>query len=154
MSTSLTQEITLIGLALHGKTTNENGQSGVDIGQLWQRFETERIYDLIPDKRSTVLYAVYYNYEGGHLDPFSYFIGAQVDESASIPEGLSRLIIPKGQYQKFTASGLMPKCIEETWEKIWQSNIIRAFNIDFEIYDDRSQDWNNAEIDIFVSVKE
>src|SRR5690349_14738453 len=33
-------EFLLMGLKLNNKTTNENGQSGIDCGNLWQKFET------------------------------------------------------------------------------------------------------------------
>lgn len=34
----------LIGLKLDHKTTNEGGQSGIDCGNLWQKFEKENFY--------------------------------------------------------------------------------------------------------------
>ena len=147
------EAFSLIGISLPDKTSNENGQSNTDCGNLWQRFEQEKIFDKIPRKTAPILYAVYHNYDGGHMDPFSYFIGAPVVHGTPAPEGLSSLNIPGGDFQKFTAAGLMPACIGEAWQKIWQADIIRAFNFDFEIYDERSHDWNSAEIDIFISVK-
>jgi predicted transcriptional regulator YdeE len=50
----------LIGLKLEGKTTNENNLSGRDCGNLWQKFKTDKIFDLIPNKLSKEIYAVYY----------------------------------------------------------------------------------------------
>ena len=35
------EEITLIGISLGRKTTNLNGQSAIDCGSLWQKFELE-----------------------------------------------------------------------------------------------------------------
>jgi len=37
----------LIGLKLKGKTTNQNNQSGKNCGDLWQKFETDKIFDLL-----------------------------------------------------------------------------------------------------------
>lgn len=46
----------------------------------------------------------------------------------------------------------MTGCITEAWEKIWNSEIQRKFGFDFEVYDERSQDWSDAEVDLFISV--
>jgi len=64
---------------------------------------------------------------------------------------LDRLTIPKREFNKITAKGKMPHCIINAWKKIWTSGIQRAYNVDFEVYDERSQDWSDAEIDIYLS---
>jgi len=71
-------EFKLIGLKLNNKTTNESGRSGIDCGNLWQKFETENFVEKIPGRLSDEIYAVYYDYEGDHTKPFSYFIGCKV----------------------------------------------------------------------------
>ncbi|PIQ30707.1 MAG: AraC family transcriptional regulator [Bacteroidetes bacterium CG18_big_fil_WC_8_21_14_2_50_41_14] len=141
----------LVGIKLENKTTNENNQSGLDCGNLWQKFETEKIFDLIPDKLSNEIYAVYYDYEKDETKPFSYFIGCMVDEKAIPPGELNELFVPSQNYVKVIAKGVMTGCITEAWEKIWNSNTNRKFGFDFEVYNERSQDWNDAELDIFVS---
>ena len=144
----------LIGLKLGHKTTNENGQAGIDCGNLRQQFEAERISELIPNKVNNAVYAVYYGYEKDDTKPYCYFIGCQVDEISEIPESLSELAIPAQDYVMITAKGAMTGCISDAWREIWASNINRKFGFDFEVYDERSQDWNDAELDIFVSVNE
>lgn len=146
------EETKLIGLALRTKTTNEMGQSGIDCGNLWQKFEKENYVDKIPNKLSDEILAVYYQYEGDHTKPFAYFIGCKVRNDTEVPQGLESLIIPKGTFQKINSKGKMPDCVANTWKEIWSSNIPRAYQADFEVYDERSKDWNNAEVDFFVSV--
>ncbi len=146
------EEITLVGLSLGTKTTNENGRSAIDCGNLWQKFQEGKIADRIPGKLSDEIYAVYHQYEGDHTLPFSYFIGCKVNNDTKIPEGMDGLIIPAGVYQKFIAAGEMPNCIMDTWKKVWNSGISRAFHVDFEVYGEKSKDWKNAEVDIFISV--
>jgi len=147
------EEIKLIGLSLPAKTTNEMGQSGIDCGNLWQKFEKENYAGKIPNKLSDEILAVYHHYEGDHTRPFSYFIGCKVEAETEIPEGLDGLLIPKGLYQKIIAAGKMPDCVINTWKEIWNSDIPRAYKADFEVYDERSKDWNNAIVDIFVSTE-
>jgi predicted transcriptional regulator YdeE len=142
----------LIGLALPRKTTNENGQSGIDCGSLWQKFEDGKYAEKITGKLSDEIFAVYHQYEGDHTRPFSYFIGCKVGAGTKTPDGLDSLAIPAGKYEKIIASGKMPDCMVNTWKEIWRSDIRRAYQFDFEVYDSRSWDWNNAEVDIFISI--
>ncbi len=145
---------TLAGLMLDRKTTNENNQSSEDCGNLWQKFENEKIFDLIPHKIGNEVYAVYFDYEKDASQPFSYFIGCKVDENADIPKNLDTLNVPAQTYSKLTAKGVMTGCITEAWKKIWDSDLPRKFGFDFEIYGERSRDWNDAELDIFVSIRD
>ncbi len=147
------EETTLIGLALKAKTTNEKGQSGIDCGNLWQKFEKENYFGKIPNRLSNEIFAVYHEYEGDDTKPFSYFIGCKVETGTDVPQGLDSLIIPKGRYQKFPAKGKMTGCITNAWKEIWNSGIPRAYKTDFEVYDDRSKNWNDAEVDIYISVR-
>lgn len=144
----------LIGLKLSGKTKNENGQSGIDCGELWKHFEENKIAELIPNKISDAIYAVYYDYESDENGFFSYFIGCKVDESTEKPEDLDEIIIPEQKYHKETAKGQMTGCISDTWARIWNSNLNRKFGFDLEVYDEKSLNWNNAEIDIYLSIND
>ena len=142
----------LIGIALKKKTFNANGQSAVDCGNLWQEFETRNISSQISNGSEREIYAVYYDYDGDHTKPFSYFIGCRVSNNMETPEGLEMLTIPESDYQEIVAKGKMPDCVASSWRQIWYSDIPRAYQYDFEVYDSRSVDWQNAEVDIFLSV--
>jgi predicted transcriptional regulator YdeE len=143
----------LIGISLPSKTTNENGQSGIDCGNLWQKFITENVVAKIQNKLSDEIYAVYYQYDGDHTKPFSYFIGCKVAEDTLTPDGMDSVIIKNGNYQKVIAKGKMPDCIGEAWIDIWNSKLDRQYITDFEVYGEKSQDWNNAEVEIYIGVK-
>ena len=151
MSKTRKSEFKLIGLKLGNKTTNEGGQSGIDCGNLWQKFEKENFADKIPDKLSDEIYAVYFDYEGDYTKPYSYFIGCKVKIYADTPQGMDSLIIPASSFTKVIAKGKMPDCVANSWKDIWSSKTERAYKYDFEIYDERSKDWSNAEVEIFVS---
>lgn len=146
-------EIKLIGLDLGRPTSNKNGRSGRDGGKLWQQFEklTESVQ--IPNSTGNQRYAVYYGYEGNHEQPFRYFIGCPVSSFEEVPEGMDTLVIPAGEYQKVTASGPMPGCMVQTWQMIWNADeqLNRSYRCDFELYDERSHNWEEAEVDIFLS---
>ncbi|UZD23629.1 GyrI-like domain-containing protein [Algoriphagus halophytocola] len=146
-------KITLLGIKLPSKTTNRNEQAMQDCGALWQRFEQEKVYAAIPTKLREEVYAVYFDYEGDHTAPYSYFIGCPVEDSTSCPPGLETLTIPADSFLKLTARGKMPDCVANAWREIWKSDYGRSYHFDFEIYDQRSQDWSNAEVDIYLSAE-
>jgi predicted transcriptional regulator YdeE len=144
--------VTLIGLKLPKKTTNENGQAMSDCGNHWQKFEQEGIFDKIPNKTDFVVYAVYFDYEGDHTKPYSYFVGSPVATGTAVPEGLDTLEVPAQDYEHIIAMGKMPDCVAEAWMQIWKGSHNRAYGYDFEIYSEKSSDWNNAEVDIYLSI--
>jgi predicted transcriptional regulator YdeE len=149
-----TQEnFTLIGIRHPGKTTNENDQSGVDCGNLWQEFDKEQYAAKIPNKIGDEVYAVYFDYEGDHTQPFAYFIGCKVRPGADVPEGMVKLEVPAGDYALLRAKGKMPDCMVNAWKEVWKSDIPRAYGMDFEVYGEKSRDWSNAEVDIYLSVE-
>ena len=47
----------------------------------------------------------------------------------------------------------MPDCVINAWKEIWGSNIPRSYKMDFEVYDERSKDWGNAEVEVYLSVE-
>lgn len=147
------ESVTLIGLKLNTKTTNANGQATTDCGTLWQRFISQEVADKINNKSLNDIYAVYFDYDGDHTQPYSFFIGCPVATDAQLPEGLDTITIPNQQYTTVTAKGKMPNCIAKAWNDIWQSDINRAYGYDFEVYNELSADWQNAEIAIYLSVK-
>lgn len=146
-------ECKLIGIQLESKTTNKNGQSSIDCGQLWQRFEEESVFSKIPNKISDEVYAVYYNYDGSYMDPFDYFIGCRVEVDTKIPAGLRGLQIPGGQYQVVTAKGKIPDSIGAAWHSIWEDNTLnRVYTFDFEVYGEKSKNGSEAEVNIYLAV--
>jgi len=153
MNTMELEEIKLVGLALKAKTSNINEQSSIDCGNLWQEFEEGKYAELIPNKLSDEILAVYHDYEGDHTQPFSYFIGCKVKPDIVVPPGLETLTIPKGTYQKIHAKGKMPDCVANAWKEVWVSGIPRSYIMDFEVYDEKSKDWANAEVEVYLSVE-
>lgn len=153
MNRTTIKEFKLIDIALGTKTTNENGQSGLDCGSLWQKFENENYFERIPEKLTNEIFAVYHSYEGDYTKPFSYFIGCKVIKGTLVPKGFISLLIPGGTYEKIIAKGRMPDCVADSWKDIWNSHLERLYNVDFEVYDEKSKDWNNAEVNLFISVK-
>ena len=147
------EEIKLIGLALKQKTSNLNGQSHLDCTNLCHQFTDGKLAEIIPDKVSDDIFGVYFDHEGDTTKPFNYFIGCKVHSDSADCKNLQTLTIPAGNYFKIIVKGKMPDCMVDAWKNIWNEEINRAYQIDFEVYDERSKDWNEAEVDIYLSVK-
>ncbi|MBI3519062.1 MAG: AraC family transcriptional regulator [Bacteroidetes bacterium] len=152
MTTQL-DEFKVIGISV--RTTNENGQAMKDIPFLWDKFFTENISEKISNKLSDDLYCVYTHYEKDHTKPYTTILGYKVDVNEPIPEGLVAKSIDATNYKRFTASGKLSEGIVfKEWQNIWNLNdeLNRSFTSDFEIYGTRSQNPEQAEVDIYIAL--
>ncbi len=144
-------EFDIIGISV--RTTNENGQSSIDIPELWRRFFAEGILEGIPDKLDTSVYCVYTDYEKDFTKPYTAILGCHVKNLKTIPEGMVGKVIPGGEFVKFTAKGdITQGSVFFEWKKIWESKISRKYTADFEVYGEKAQDPKNSEVDIFIAV--
>ena len=142
-------EQNIIGITI--KTSNAEAMK--TIGAHWGKFYSESIKDKIPNKSADDVIALYSNYEGDYTKPYDFTIGCRVSDTSDIPEGMTSKKIPASKFAVFTAKGKMPSCIVETWQKIWNSGIERAYTGDYEVYDERSANPADSEVDIYIAVK-
>lgn len=141
----------IIGIAV--RTTNENGQTATDIPALWNRFMAENILAKIPNRLSDDIYSVYTEYEKDFTKPYTTILGCKVSHLEHIPEGLVGKTFEEGNYSRFTAKGnLSHGAVYNEWEKIWNSGFERKYTVDFEIYGEKAQNPENAEVPIFIAI--
>jgi predicted transcriptional regulator YdeE len=62
----------VIGISV--KTTNKNGQSITDMGQLWNKFYSENILSTIPDRLSDDIYSIYTDYKSNYTEDYTAII--------------------------------------------------------------------------------
>ncbi len=142
----------VIGISV--RTTNENGQSANDIGKLWNRFMTEGILDKIPNKVDNTIYSIYTDYEKDHTKPYTTILGCKVENLDIIPNGMIAKKIEGGNYTKFVTKGDLTKgAVYKEWENIWNSKLDRKYSADFEVYGEKAQNPQDAEVDIYVAIK-
>ena len=142
----------VIGIAV--RTTNENGQSAQDIGQLWGKFMSEGISEKIPNKVDGNLFSVYTNYEGDHSKPYDTILGCKVNTLDDIPEGMVGQSFEGGTYGIFVSKGDLTKgAVFGTWSEIHNQNLDRVFTADFELYGERAQNPVDAEVEVYVGIK-
>lgn len=132
------------------KKTN---QAGMDISNLWHRIFKEGIIGKISDKSGEEMYGVYFDYEGDHTQSYGYIVGCKVESLEDLPEGIDSVVIKSGNYAHLVAKGKIPDCIVEMWQSIWKLDLNRAYGTDFEVYGPKSQDDENAEVDVYLSLE-
>jgi len=143
----------IIGISV--KTTNENGQSMTDMGQLWDRFYSKDILSTIPNKTSGEIYSIYTDYQTDYKGAYTAIIGCKVNSLDSIPEGLIGREFSGGQYMQYIAKGKIPDTVVNKWKEIWNKDneLNRKYTADFEVYGQKSQDQENAEVDIYIATE-
>lgn len=136
---------------------NGNETASEEINALWQAFFEKQIAHGLPDRENDVMYAVYSDYEGDHTKPYRLTIGYRMKSDWS-PKGddfgtLYPVQIQDGEYAMMGAIGEQPKALMETWQAVWQSDLDRCFETDFEVYGARFFEEGVHEILVAIGVK-
>lgn len=153
-------EIKLVGITARTSTALEFDPKTAQIGKTMQRFFTENLQDKISYKTNpNKVFAVYTNYENDENGAYTYFLGQEVAAFENQLDIFQTLVIPNQTYTKFTSNpAKMPEVVINMWQNIWQMKPEdlggnRAYISDFEVYDERSADLNNAIVDVFIGIK-
>lgn len=148
----------VVGISARTNNATEAGPDGA-IPKLWQRLMQEHVLDRVPDKADPNLYAVYTDYASDANGDYTLVFGAKVRPETNPPAGMTSKSVPAGRYAVFTSErGPVAKVVVETWKRIWAyyqllANGHRAYRADFELYDQRAADPNNAQVEIYIGVK-
>lgn len=148
----MTNGFKIIGILT--RTTNKDNQSKEDLGKLWERFFAEKIIDQIPNKKSFEILSIYTDYKSDFTDEYTTIIGLQVSTLDKIPKGLIGREFKPDNFLKITAKGEMPKAVLDSWIDIWkkENQLNRKYTYDFEVYGEKSQNGENSEVEIYLSV--
>lgn len=138
------EEKILVGVS--AITSNDDPNMGKIIGGLWEKFYQGGINETIKNKVNEYAIGLYSDYED---NKYLVTVGNQVCKAEN--EGLTIKRIPAGKYAKFSIEGHMEKAVAEAWNKIWQMDLDRSYEADFEEY--LNSDYNNGKIDIYISLK-
>ena len=113
-----------------GKKIRTNNNKINEIISLWKE---------VPDLGlSGDIYAVYFNYESDFRGDFDFLIGS---ESSDLNDFVN---IKDGKYMVWTADS--PDTVGTVWHEIWNTELDRVYESDFEIY---SQD---GSIKIYIGI--
>ena len=98
---------------------------------------------------------MYTHYEKDHTKPYNTILGYKVKDTEPIPEGLVAIVIDASNYKVFTSIGKQSEgFVFKEWRNIWNLNdeLNPSFTSDFEIYGPKSQNPENAEVDIYIAL--
>ncbi len=123
----------VVGVSI--KTSNETASE--DINALWERFFKESVGQMVENRADDIIYAVYSDYEGDHTKPYRFTIGYKIDGEPNLDGSLTHVNVKAAPYAMMSAAGEQPKALIETWTAIWQSDLDRRFETDFEVYGQR-----------------
>ncbi len=112
----------------------DNDRASEEINALWEEFFKQNIGQSVENRVDDVIYAVYSNYEGDHTKPYRLTIGYKIDGAPQISGHLHHVAVQSSDYAMMSAAGEQPKALIETWQAIWQSDLDRKFETDFEVY--------------------
>ena len=104
-------------------------------------------------KLSTNIYCVYTDYEKDYTKPYTTLLGYRVENLGSIPAGLKGKLFRGGDYKNIKVKGkLADGIVYNEWTKIWNFDLSRAYTADFEVWGEKAQNPDDAEIEIFIAI--
>lgn len=148
----------VIGIAARTSNAREMTGDGA-IPKLWRELVREGVLTRLTNRADSNIIALYTDYESDEKGLYTFVLGAKVPSIETIPQGMVAKQVPAGQYAVFTSErGPVAEVVVNAWKRIWslpQTNpaISRSFKADFEIYDERATDPQNAEVEIHVGIK-
>jgi predicted transcriptional regulator YdeE len=149
----------VIGIEVRTNNAREMTGLGAIPGQ-WEKFYKQGILEKIPGKADSNTYGVYCDYASDRNGDYTLVIGARVRDGAAfpIPAGMVLKKVAKGKYAVVTSEkGPVGKVVSGAWQQIWgmedKKEIARAYQADYEVYDERARDPQNSQVDVYVGIK-
>ena len=153
------KEFSLVGIAARTNNTREMTNAGVIPAQ-WNRLFAEGVLEKIPNKVDTDIYAVYTDYASDRNGDYTYSLGAKVGDASTVPAGMVMKTVPAGKYSVVTsAKGPVQKVVPLAWRQVWtleddsQLGGARSYKADFEVYDQRSRDPRDSQVDLYIGIQ-
>jgi predicted transcriptional regulator YdeE len=152
-------EFSVIGI--QARTSNaKEVKGGGAIPKQWDRFFKEGIADKIPNKVDSTIYAVYTNYASDYNGEYDFIVGMKVSSVPAVPPGMVVKKVPQGKYAVVaSAKGPVAQVVPQAWQRIYtlddnqQLGGARAYKADFEVYDQRSQNPQESQVDLYIGLK-
>jgi predicted transcriptional regulator YdeE len=148
----------VIGLQVRTVNRDEADPATARIPGLWGRFMAGDVAGSLAGRKGEAVYAVYSDYESDHQGAYSLTVGHAVEPSAAVPPGLARVEVPSGRYAVVTSErGPAARVVPQAWQRVWSASEQelggrRAFRVDFEVYDERSRNPADAEVELNLSL--
>jgi predicted transcriptional regulator YdeE len=148
---------TVIGIETRTSNAKEMTREGV-IGKQWARFMKENLTAQIANRSDSTILAVYTDYASDMDGEYTFILGARVTSTTQVPSGMIARQVQPGRYAIFTSErGPVAKVVSEAWQKIWSvpkssPGGDRSYNTDYEVYDERAANPENAQVEIHIGI--
>jgi len=147
----------IVGISAQTSNANEI-MPQAKIPKLWSDFYQQEVMGQIKNPVNDVIFGLYSDYETDVNGDYSITLGVEVAATDEITQGMVVKTIPAAKYLVFTSEkGSMPDIVIKAWQDIWawfaSSEIERAYTGDFERYDERCANPQEAQVDIYIAMK-
>lgn len=145
----------IVGISARTNNANEITPQA-KIPALWTSYFQQNVAGQLPTKE--VMYGLYSDYETDVNGEYAITLGVEVDADNKVPDGLVVKTVPASKYLVFKSEeGAMPEIVIKAWQNIWtwfaNSDVERTYTGDFEVYGERCNKPNEAQVDIYIAVK-
>lgn len=134
--------ISVTGLCVRTRNSDEINPATARIGELWERFFSQSWERCLPARgdADNRIFGVYSGYESNEHGAFDVTAGVAVPPPVAPVAGAVQVTVLEGRYLVFTGQGAMPQTVIETWVEVWRyfsqhPAIRRRFGTDFEAYE-------------------
>jgi len=146
-----------MGIEARTSFQREKNPGGIIPGH-WARFLSEAL-PAIPNRCDRDIVALYTDYESDEYGEYTLVLGARVSSAADVPAGMVVKKVPAQRYVVFLSErGPVQRIVIDAWKRIWNeprtADYTRAYRGDFEVYGAAAADPENAQIEIFIGVKQ
>lgn len=148
----------VVGLARRTNNAREMGGLG-EIGKVWQEFMQKNLAAEITHKLDDDLLAVYTDYESNQTGDYTFLLGKRASDLRDLPAGLTGRYVPEGRYAVLVSEeGPVAQVVPRLWQRVWSLSPIalggrRAFAADYEIYDQRAKNPQNAQVELHLGIQ-
>ncbi|MGE7692182.1 effector binding domain-containing protein [Lysinibacillus sp. NPDC097214] len=146
-------------VGISARTSNANEFTAqAKIPQLWSDFYHQNVVGQIANAVNHVTYGLYSDYETDVNGEYSITLGVEVLAANEIPEGMFVKTVPAAKYLVFTSNkGPFEEVVVKAWQDVWawfaSSGVERTYTGDFEMYDERCANPQEAQVDIYIAIK-
>ncbi|TXK83902.1 GyrI-like domain-containing protein [Paenibacillus sp. N3.4] len=153
-------EFQVTGISARTTNAQEMAGNGV-IPKLWQDYYQQEVGAKIPHfLPNSPTFGLYTDYESDASGSYLLLVGLKVAEPTDVAGDLVSKTVPASRYAIFTtAKGPAFTNVAQAWVAIWDwfahhPEIQRTFTGDFELYDERTANPLDAEVDIYIAIQE
>jgi predicted transcriptional regulator YdeE len=149
----------VVGISVRTNNSKEAARDGA-IPKLWGRFFQEGVMANIPNRADDTIYAIYSDYQKDRNGDYDFTLGTQVKDRSTVPPGMVVKHIPAGKFVILSsAQGPPAEVVPAAWMQAWkledngQLGGKRAYQADYEVYDQRAHDPQSVQVDLYIGIK-